>query len=338
MKKTTVAVLLAAIVAVGAPASAKKARPKASPTNRARLGTTQLSGENALVGVTYTLGKANPINITLDKAEYSVEPVIFGRTAVWPKKNEKALVLHYTLHNPNRQDFRLTWSTLRIIAVDPKDRNWSAEQNLGMEATHEKCQMSLKPAQKTRVYACILVPAQGVIPKVIFQSGDDLVLRYDLRGKVKPLPAPIADPADPSGATAHEVVPARMGAFYPMMGLHARIDSAAFTDESVNGRPPKAGNRYLAIIGTARNNVPGSARVHRTTFKPSVIDAVGGQIRWNGEMYYASRDEKIDASLSQNEEVRFKYVFEIPQGAQPRSFVISQAVGREYSYDLSGVQ
>jgi hypothetical protein len=336
---TTVTVLAALALASGPALSATKSKVKTPPSsrNRATLGTRQLSGENAQLGVTYTLGKASPINVTLDKVEYTLEPALFGTTAIWPKRGEKLMVLHYTLHNPNPRDFGLSWHTLEINAVDANDRNWRFVTNTAIEATHELCNMALKPAQKTKVYTAIIVPAQGQLPKLILQSPDRLVLRYDLRNKVTPLPAPIADPADPSGATALETVPAQVGAYYPMLGLHAKIDSLAFATGPVTGKAKK-GACYLTIIGTAKNNLPGKCRFVWSTFAPKVTDADGGELRWNDEVYYASRPDRVSAELEPKQELRFRYVFEVPEGVQLKTLTLSQSSSHAYAYDLSQVQ
>jgi hypothetical protein len=341
LRKLTIIGSLAAFAVVTVPAlSATKPKPKAKPstTNKATLGTTQLAGENAKLGVTYTLGKANPINITLDKVEYTLEPVLFGKVPIWPKKNEKIMLVHYTLHNPNHRDFGLAWSTLDINAVDSNDKNWRYVQDLAVETTHDKAYMSLKPAQKTRVYTCILVPAEGQIPKLMFQSSDKLVLRYDLRGKATPLPATIADPSDTSGATCLEKITATMGEYYPMMGLHCKVESAAFSTSVISGRAPKKGWRYLVVTGTAKNNMPAGCRFVWSTFRPEVTDVDGGEVHWTGEALFAGRDDKINADMDPNQEMHFRYVFEIQQNVQPKSLSMSQGGSHEYIYDLSQVK
>lgn len=343
MKKKTnkfiIAVLLVAAVLLCIPAfSATKKKVTKPTTNKARLGTTQLDGNNAQIGTTYTLGKINPINITLNKVEYTLEPVFFGNDPIWPKKDEKIMVLHYTLHNPNRSDFGLAWNNIEINAVDSSDKNWRFHTNVAIEATHECANMALKPAQKTKVYACIVVPAKSEIPKVILQSSDRLVLRYDLRGKALPLPTPIADPADPSGATALQEVPAKIGEWYPCLGLHEKIDSIAFSTDPVNGEGPKKGCRYLVVKGTAKNNTFSNDRFVWSTFKPKVIDSDGANLEQKGEALYASRDENLNAEIGPGKELHFRYVFNAPEGASLKNLEFSQSGSHIFLYDLSQLQ
>jgi len=332
---TTIICLLAWAVAFAPVADAAKTKP---PAKRVVLGTTQLNGDQAQFAVTYTLGKVDPLNVTLDSAVYTVEPQMIGTGIYSVDAGEKLLVLNYTLHNPNPRERGLGWSTFEINAVDAKDTNWRFCTAVGMDATKETCNMSLKPAQKTKVYTIIKVPAKGEIPKLMFQSRDKLVLRYDLRGKVKPLPAPIADPSDPTGGTALESVPAQMGTFYPMRELFGKIDSVTFTTDKVNGRAPAKGKRYAVILGTARNNLTVKLSYAWGTFRPTLSVADGGEIRWNGTTIYPTRDETVSATLAPGQEVRFRWFFEVPSDLGLQSLAVRQGNGRSYSYDLSAMK
>jgi len=318
--------------------AAKKPAPKKT-TKTVVLGTKQLDGNQAKLGVTYTLGKSSPINITLDKIEYTVEPLRFGSDVVSAKSDQKIMVLHYTLHNCMPINRSLGWSTLEITAVDSNDTNWRYATAVAMEATGEPCNMDLKPAQKTRVYTAILVPAKGEIPKLIFQSSDKLVLRYDIRGKALPLPAPIADPSDPTKATALEKVPAQMGTYYPMRELHGRIDSAEFSTEPFRDRAPGKGVRYLIIKGTVKNNLVSKRSMTWGTVTPKLMDSDGGEIHWASDTYYASRDDSINADIEPGSEVHFRWVFEVPDKVQLQSLEIKQTSdGRLFAYDLTQIK
>lgn len=335
---TTALSLVVALASVPGTAAIKTTTTSKAVPQRTVLGTTQLNGDQAQLGVTYTLGKRDPINVTLDKVEYTIEPVKLGKTVVVPKADQKLVVLHYTLHNCNAATRSLRWSTLEINAVDSNDTNWRFVQDVAMESTSERCNMDLKPAQKTKVYTVIAVPAKGEIPKLMFQSSDKLVLRYDIRGKATKLPAPIADPADPTGATALERVPAQMGVYYPIRELHGKIDSAEFSTEPFQDKAPKKGYRYLIIKGTAKNNLVDKRSFTWSTFKPKVVDADGGVIRWGEETYYGSRDEKIRGDIEPGQELRFRWVLDVPENVQLQDVSVVEGSGRAYVYDLSSVK
>lgn len=318
--------------------AAKKVTVKKAVPKRIVLGTKQLNGDQAQLGVTYTLGKIDPINVTLDKVEYTVEPVMIGKSIVTPKVGEKLLVLHYTLHNCQPATHTLGWGTLGITAVDANDTNWNYFGDVAIETTSELCRMALKPAQKTKVYTVIVVPAKGEIPKLMLQSSDKLVLRYDIRGKATKLPVSIADPADSTGATALESVPAQMGVYYPLRELHGKIDSVEFSTELFKDKAPRKGFRYLVIKGTAKNNLVDKHGFSWGTIKPKLVDADGGEIQWAGDTYYGSRDEGIRGNIEPGNELHFRWVFDVPQKVQPQSLSVFESNGRAYVYDLSSVK
>ena len=335
---TTTLSLIVAFVSIPGMSAAKKTAAKKTSPPRIVLGTKQLNGDQAQLGLTYTLGKSNPINVTLDKVEYTVEPVKFGRNIIAPNADQKLMVLHYTLHNCMPSARGLGWGTLKINAVDSNDTNWDYYGDVAMEATSELCRMDLKPAQKTKVYTVIVVPAKGEIPKLMFQSSDKLVLRYDIRGKATKLPTSIADPADSTGATALEKVPAQMGTYYSIRELHGKIDSAEFSVEPFKGKAPKKGFRYLVIKGTAKNNLVDKRGFSWGTLKPKLVDADGGEIRWGGETYYASREEPARGNIELGQELRFRWVFDVPEKVQLQSVSMVEGNGRTYVYDLSSVK
>ncbi len=322
---------------------------KSNPKNHATLGTTQLKGANdhPLFGHTYTLGKVAPVNITVDSAEYRVDQQHVGTGMLLTDANQKYLVIHYTLHNPNKSELGLRWSTLEICAVDANEKNWRFVADVGIEGTTEKCNMSLKPGQKTHVYTMIQVPAAGAIPKLMIQSRDKLVLRYNLLEKdkngkyvnpVKPLPAPIADPADPTGATARETVPAEIGMYYPLRELNVKVDSITFSDAAIQGRAPKRGDRYLVVVVTAKNGAVGNKGFGWSTIKPKLSDQDGGEIRWNGTALFGSRDEDAKGDLAPGAEIRVRYFFPVRAGLPLKSFSIQQSNGRAYEYSLANLQ
>lgn len=333
---TTLALAFASVSTAVIGAVKKTAAKSAS--KRVVLGTKQLNGDQAQLGVTYTLGKTDPINVTLDKVEYTVEPVRFGDSVIVPNADQKLLVLHYTLHNCNPAPRGLAWNTLEITAVDSNDTNWRFVQDVAMEATCERCNMTLKPAQKTKVYTAILVPAKALIPKLMFQSADRLVLRYDVRGKVVKLPNPIADPADTTGATALEKVPAQMGTYYTYQELQGKIDSVEFSAKSFKDTPPKKGYLYLIVKGTAKNSLINKRGFTWNTFRPKLVDADGAELYWNQDIFYASKDTPIRSDIEPGQEVRFKWVFEAPEEVELQNLSVIEHSGRAFVYDLSNIK
>ncbi|GBF06069.1 hypothetical protein DAERI_070067 [Deinococcus aerius] len=235
------------------------ARPPTSPTApRVVLGTTQQDGAPAKLGETFTLGKASPLNFTLLKAEYSVGRVVIGNTVYYPQVGEKLLVLHYTVHNPQKKDVRYSWADLKFAAVDAQDRTHEFVQAVAREGTTERLELSLKPAQKVQAMTVIRVPASGVVPKLMVQR-EAALLRYDLRGQVTPLAKGTADPADISGATPRSQVPTALKTFSSLERFDVRLDEVGFT------KPPR---RWVMVTPRGVSPCAATPRLQRRISSP----------------------------------------------------------------------
>ncbi|MPY66411.1 hypothetical protein F8S09_06835 [Deinococcus sp. SDU3-2] len=321
--------LLAALTLAGA--------AHATVPTRAVQGTTQLDGVAAKFGETFTLGKQSPLNFTLLKAEYSVGRVVIGNTVYFPKAAEKLLILHYTVHNPQKAEVRYYWPEVRFTAVDAQDRNSPSVQAVARDGTGESLEVRLKPAQKINVMTVIRVPAAGVVPKLMVQR-EAALLRYDLRGQVTPLARGIADPADTSGATPLTQVPTAPNTFSPLERFDVRLDEVKFTGEALGGKAPPTGQRYLSAVFTIRNMEPGGGRYLWSDFKPVLKDADGERMEYNQTMLKASRDEKAGGTLTAGEEARVRFFFALPANVNAQSLMLTDGSGRAYVYDLSGVR
>src|SRR5437763_600353 len=95
------ATALAGVTAVAASQTGKKPATTVKPTQAKPVeqqrppvkGTAQLPGDNGQIGQAYTLGTTEPINFTLDSAEYTVKRVVMGETVHAPEGDEKLLVI-----------------------------------------------------------------------------------------------------------------------------------------------------------------------------------------------------------------------------------------------------
>jgi hypothetical protein len=317
----------------------------AKPKGPIVLGTTQLPGDFGQVGQTYTIGQREPINFTLKSAEYSVLPFTVDLNTWVPKAEEKLLILRYTVHNPIPQEQGFEWYSLRFTAVDAKDTNHDFVQAIAREGTSEKLSIRLKPAQKVDVVAAILVPAEGVVPKLIVQREQNgPVIRYDLRGKAKALPQGIADPADPSGATALKVVPAQPGAFNAIGVFDARLDEVAYTTEALARRALEPGKHNLTAVFTIRNRTAGPQTYTWSDFVPVLKDSDGEKAPYTQALLKASRDEKADGTLAPGEEARIRFFFPLPQNVTGKTLTLAegkrvhQTTARAFAFDLTGAK
>jgi len=306
-------------------------------------GNGQLAGSAAQPGQTYAVGKRSPLNFTLRSAGYSVRPVHIGDTTFVPEVGEKLLVLRYSVQNPRKEDVTYYWGSLRFTAVDPQDRNHSATANGARDGTPDALQVTLKPAQKVDAVAVIKVPAGVPIPKLLVERGEGdtaPILRFDLRGKVAALPAPFADPADRSGASARDLVPASVGTFYPAPSLDLKVESVAFTAQSLAGRTPASGQRFLVATVSVKNTLNRPLDYAWGTLRPELRGPGSALIEWNSQVLGAAGDGAAQGQLRPGESRQVRFFYEVPRSAALTSLTFREGYsnGRAYIFDLRSLK
>ena len=317
------------------------AKAKTTTNGPIVLGTTQLPGEFGKLGTTYTVGKSEPVNFTLKSAEYSITPVMIGNSIWVPKADQKILVLHYTVHNPLPREQRYSWSQIHFTAVDAQDKNQEMIQAVNREGTTESFDVNLKPAQKIEVSAALLVPAEGVVPKLIVEREKGApVIRYDLRDKVAALPLTVA--AAP-GVDAPKIVSATPGAFYTTGVFDMRLDEIAYAPGPLNRQSPGSGKRFLTAIFTLKNRTKQSQRYYWGVFVADLKDADGEKSPYVQTLLKATRDESVDASLAAGEDVRIRFIFAIPDNVTGKTIRVLECKevqhndARSFAFDISGL-
>ena len=93
--RTAIGIALVSTVMLGAAGRGLAARKPARPQPKQPIvqGTQQLSGDQAQIGQTYTLGKENPINVAVTSVAYSVNRIRIGSSHYFPRAAEKLMVI-----------------------------------------------------------------------------------------------------------------------------------------------------------------------------------------------------------------------------------------------------
>ncbi|GGL88049.1 hypothetical protein GCM10010840_27610 [Deinococcus aerolatus] len=319
------------------------ANPAPKPATPVVQGTTQLAGGQGTLGKTVTLGKGRAaINFTLNSAEFTLARVTVGTNVYVPKADEKLLILRYTLQNPQKESKDVSWNTLKFTAVDAQDTNHEHDNYVGRDGTSEQLDMTLKPAQKINVYAVMAVPAAGPIPKLIVSAGDEFpVQRYDLRGKVKGLAAALADPKDPSFATAREVQTVANSTYAPLGKFDMKLDAAALSPAAINGQTPPSGQRYLVATLGLRNGTAKTAEAAEwtfNTFKFQLRNADGEVQVYDDYLLKVARDETANGTLKPGEEARFRVYFLLPDNVAGSTLSVSEGESRTIAFSVSAAR
>ena len=342
MKRLIVVVLLlGGLIRAAASAPAKPA-PK-PPTRPPVKGTTQLAGDDAQPRMTYTLGAGGQsLNFTLDSAEFSVARVNQGNSVYAPRADEKLLVLNLTVQNPNKTEYFFDGSSLQFVAVDAKDVNHDETSGTVRAGPSEPLGIELKPAQTISVVTAVRVPALGPVPKLIVKvASSERVLRYDLRGKVKPLAAPIADPADASGVSARTEVPGQPGTAYPVGRWDLKFVSAAFSKTPLLEVEPEEGKRLLVVTFEATNQGVERADYGAGTFTARLITGDNDQVECLGVLAKGAQNAEATGQAARGQALPLRLAFQVPKGAKLARVVMSEASDAEmrgYAFDLAGVK
>jgi hypothetical protein len=336
--------LLAATTSASVVQAAPRAKPKAKPAvakplNKP-LGMVPMSGVDGKIGQTYTIDKDSPLNFTLDSAEYTLQRINFGDSSHAPLKNEKLLLLRFTVHNPQKFDRQFYWGTIHFTAVDAMNQNRESTQTVGARQTGEKVSMALKPAQKLEAYTVIKVPAKGVIPKLIVKPNNTGgVIRYDLRNVVKPLPAPFADSKDSSGATALEEVPGQLDTYYPLANLDIKLLGTAYADTLGDDFTKEANEKFFVATIMLRNSTNAETSYYWGTFQPELVDADGEKVRWPQVLLKGGRNEKASGTLKAGEEYKARLYFVLPKDVDARTLKLTDNnESHSFSFDVSGTK
>ncbi|HEY3266517.1 MAG TPA: hypothetical protein VGM37_06300 [Armatimonadota bacterium] len=320
-----------------APKPRVPARPKTA--GRVLLGTKQLTGDQAAPGQEYTLGKSSPLNFQLDSVEYSADRLRIGDNDYLPAADEKHLVIHFTLHNPQPRERLVRFDTLRYTAVDNLNTNHEARQHTGEKATLGELNMRLKPGQKVAAYTFIAVPAAVSVPKLIVTSSDNLVLRYDLNGKIRPLSGPAVSPDDTSGATALGEVPARYGVSYEMGAFDVVAVGAAHSAAPIGNQRLRDEARNLIVSLRVKNASKRPQVLRSDTLRVKMVDADGATVAWRSNLLTNSRDVDFNSRLDPGQEVSVRTYATVAKDQTVKTVSLTVGAGnRQFVYDLTAAQ
>ncbi|MHB1462887.1 MAG: hypothetical protein ACYC1M_16475 [Armatimonadota bacterium] len=336
--RRTLLISLCLLCALPMLAAAPKSKPKpktpvvktqTKQPARVVKGTTQLDGQNAQFGLTYTIGKSEPVNVTVNSIEYAIGPVYLDHLTYVAEVAKKLMVVHLTIQNPNAADFYAHGGILDVTAVDSKNGNWEQVDRWVIEETSTTLDQILKPGQKLNVKLLISVPASDEIPKLMFVASDRTALRYNLAGKVKPLSAPFADSKDPKGYTPYESISAKIGGdFIPMQTFAIRLDST-----SMKPATEEEGAKYMVTV-TLTNQTKAEEKLYGSMLTCTLIDTDGGEWNYDGSCWAVNADRQIEPSVKPGQQVTVRLPFTPAEGATAAMLSITDGATRPINWKL----
>jgi len=303
----------------------------------AAWGTAQLPGDEGKIGQVYALRKSDPLDFRLNSAEFTVSQVRIGEETYAPKANEKLLVLHYSVQNPQKEERIVRFDSLRFTVVDAMNVNHEGIGEWGDAQSGSALNLSLKPAQRVEAYTIVVVPAKGPIPKLMVMPPDENdgpVVRYDLRGKVTPLQPPVADPTDPTGATALETVPAQLNTPCSCSNFDVTVEKTEYITTALDGDPPGEGERYFVVTLLAKNKAGADAILRFDTFKGTLADADGQEFRQCDTLIGGTSNRAFDQGIKPNAEARVRIYFTVPKDVNAKTLSLREGESRTYEFGV----
>ncbi len=345
--------------AAAAPKAAPKAASKAPHGAPATLGTHQMAGGDGELGRTYTYAAgypiSQPINLAIKSVEYAVERVNFnvGEDHFAPKADQKLVIIRYRIKNPTKSDISFQNFSL-FQTVDADGVTQDVPGRMRRESGRDEAQFHLKPGQGIDdLISSTVVPAKASLTKLIVIFGrvgtHDKVTRFPLGtapNLVQSIPAPYADPSDPTGATPLESVPAQVGTTYRAGFFDLSLDSAAYAPGPFGETSAESGKQFLVATITVTNRVwqPIDYRDGTQTLA-AVLKTDDDEKTTSYIILKGKRDEVFGGDKLDPDSPRtIRLLFQIPKDAKAKSLSLAELLnyGGDYShalvFDLSAVK
>jgi hypothetical protein len=335
--RTVIAVVCAALLLNGPSALAAGGKKKTTPPPKPKLGsigTTQMPGDNCKIGVAYTLGKDDALNVTLTGAEYKVTRVKCGDEWVWPTEEYKLLVIHYTIHNPLPRQ-QTVGNNVGWTAVTANGEN-TDERQCYLEENSAAVYQTLKPAQKIAVYLVFQVAAKADVQKLIMANAlnpGTLVGRYDMRGKIKRIDPPYVDASDPSGIMPLQTFQGVMNTTYQIGGADVSVEKVEIgpdTIDSVEHFPVQQGSRYVLISLKVTNVFHDGVKWAQLKDTDGVEYTPSGTVLRASSLLSGADAPEPGATITQ------RRVYVVPSGVTLKSVLLTPSDSRPLSVDLAG--
>lgn len=316
-----------------------------------RIPTTKHKGDSpagpAHIGDTVTIDtQPGSLKLTVDKLEFAAGRVMLGDThSELPTESEKLLIVHYTLENPNASAVPVSGKTVRFTALDEFRK---PHEDVPLTATEDGDSLDgpLAPGAKVDAIKVIHVPGHGPLAALLVDPGlaDATPLHVEVTGQIAKLPAPYADPQDPTGYTVLPTIAAKMGDSYPVGDCDLTLEKAEYSDDSLlnysGETPPDSEHVYAVFTFDVVCRNPSGESFGLESFNPELTTADGVQTDpANAPLLNGTLDLALDPELPFDDDRHFRVYFVISTHAAMGSLTVrSGEHGHSYVYDLSDVQ
>lgn len=295
------------------------AKAKAGQTTKPTLGTVQMPGDNGKVGTTYQLGdKGTELHFTLDSATVATRYKTLD-TNILAEKNERLLVLNYTVHNPLKTEQAAEPRSFKFTVVSPDDKNVEARGNVYDPAKRTSMNQLLKPSQKVKLEVVIPIFAEGPITKLIVARGAGKVLRFDLRDSIKKSTSVFS--AD--GVSIGNEATVELAKPFDFAGFDMEIQEMKEATEPIGAFIPSATSGVYYVTVKFSNPLAKPLSVGWQYFKPELTDENGEKVHWPSDMVSVSSGKTLVQDIDPDGSVRARYMFTGAKGLKLAKFKLT---------------
>jgi hypothetical protein len=310
-----------------------------------------MNGGVGKFGQTYTVMLGDtPVNITLLGAEYTIAPFNLAEGRVnYVDADHKFLVIHYMLKNPNKSDMYVS-SQGFFQAVDSENNTIDDGGDCHEVVEKKTLDVTMKPGQGSKeIVSYIVVPAKGVIPKLIFKDPmagtSKQIIRFNLEdpaNAVKPIPAPYADTSDKAGATALPTISASTGTSYTFGYVNMSVDSLSLAPGPFGDLQAGDGKQFL-VANVTVSNPTWAHRYFTPDMMKSTLKTEDDKIE-DADYLKAKHDEKFtDNTFDPDDTMSYRMLIRVPKDGGLKTLNIYMDMGndgksRVFVYDVSGVK
>jgi hypothetical protein len=309
-----------------------------SGAQRVPTGRPAAPGRSPEMSQVYRLGESNGLTFALDRAEYEAGRLTFGEEMVAPLAGEKFFVVHFFVTNSRREPLQLNLAHLKWTVTAAQGATVTAWERLGLAADPGTYEGKLDPGKKAEGFAVFRVPAAGELQSLAvtdFQDATPATARYDLRGKVRALPAAFADAGDRSGATVAEFAHAGTGEAFACGRFDVVLESIEIVGADSPTVPDQEQGRpvYATVSYTSRGSRPGGVFGAGAPIV-TLLDAQGGSHPAELQTFELDTSDTTELEVAPGATSKFRLRFSIPGGSTPRQVVFQELGGVPVRVDL----
>lgn len=288
--------------------------------------------DDCQIGQKYRVGNENPINLTVNRIEYTVGRLKTGSGYSHPGADEKFMILHYTLQNPQKEDINVGRVSIDWRATDVNEINKDQEY-VCVEETGRILDQILNAGQSINCYTYFTMPADG--PAVILTGashGDrKSIARYRLDNKVEPLPESYRNTKDPSGATPLSSVSAELGTVMQVGDYDMKVEKVETITEPILDWEQHKDTIYMLTTIECKSFAEQAFGVPVNNI---VLEDADGQIYDQIGKLSVSSMREIDPKPDPGTTIKFRLAYRVPKGIRIKNLVMKYDLSRRVVFIL----